>query len=309
MARIPVRTALLTVLVVLGLAATSCGAAPGGTRTVGDNSKKVLTVSAIPDQDPDQLQRLYDGFAKYLAKATDTQVKYVPVTDYTASVTAFRRGDLDMVFFGGLTGVQARLQVPGAKTLAQRDIDEAFTSVFVVNTSTGITPFTDVAGLKKLAQHTFTFGSETSTSGRLMPQYYLDQAGVKLTDFTGKVGFSNSHDATVKLVEAGTYQTGALNSAVWDDRVKAGTVDTSKVVEVFRTPPYHDYHWLARPDLDKKFGNGFTQRVQDALLQLDGSDQQERDVLALFHAKKFIATRPENYQQIETVGRSSGLIH
>jgi phosphonate transport system substrate-binding protein len=141
-----------------------------------------------------------------------------------------------------------------------------------------------------------------------MPQYFLSQAGVPMSAFTGQAGFSGSHDATIKLVQAGTYQTGVLNSAVWDKRLKEGTVDTHKVTEVFRTPEYHDYHWLIRPDADERFGNGFTARVKAALLALDGSDAQERQILELFEAKKFIATAPENYRQIETVGRQIDLI-
>lgn len=300
------RIAAALVALTLGLA--SCGQSPGSSRTAGDGSDATLSVSAIPDQDPQLLQRLYGVVADYLAKTLGVKVRYVPVTDYTASVAAFRRGDLDLVFFGGLTGVQARLQVPGAQPLAQRDIDTKFHSVFIANTATGIKPVHDVAGLKTLAGHTITFGSQTSTSGRLMPQYFLSQAGAPLSEFTGQAGFSGSHDATIKLVEAGTYQTGALNSSVWDDRVKDGTVDTHKVSEVFRTPEYHDYHWLIRPDADQRFGSGFTSRVKAALLALDGGDAQERQILELFEAKKFITTAPENYQQIEAVGRQIGLI-
>lgn len=300
---------LLRTAAVLGgltLALTSCGHSPGSARTADADS--TLSVSAIPDQDPQLLQRLYGTVAGYLSRTLKVKVRYVPVTDYTASVTAFRRGDLDLVFFGGLTGVQARLQVPGAKVLAQRDIDERFRSVFIANTTTGIRRFGDLGGLKALAGHTFTFGSQTSTSGRLMPQYFLSQAGVKLADFTGQAGFSGSHDATIKLVTAGTYQTGALNSSVWDERLKAGTVDTGKVREVFRTPEFHDYHWLIRPDVDQRLGNGFTDRVRAALLALDGSDDQERQILRLFEAKRFIPATPEDYRQVEDVGRQIGLI-
>ncbi|MGH3749674.1 MAG: putative selenate ABC transporter substrate-binding protein, partial [Micromonosporaceae bacterium] len=217
-------------------------------------------------------------------------------------------GDLDLVFFGGLTGVQARNQVPGAIPVAQRDIDAKFKSVFVANPASGIAPVGEVAGLTALGNHTFTLGSESSTSGRLMPQFFLDKAGVTLDDFKGQVGFSGAHDTTVKLVAAGTYDVGALNAAVWDELRSAGKVDSAKVREVFRTPPYHDYHWLLRPDADKRFGAGFTDRVRATLLGIDGSDGPERKILQLFQAGEFIATKPENYLQIEKVARDSGLI-
>lgn len=293
----------------LCLVLAGCGQdAPGGSAADTRGSGETLTVGAIPDQDPQELARRYGTVADYLADRLGVQVRYEPVTDYTASVTAFRRGDLDLVFFGGLTGVQARLQVPGARAIAQRDIDADFHSVFIANTRSGIPPIDEVAGLNALAGHTFTFGSQVSTSGRLMPQFFLAEAGVGLDDFAGEVGFAGSHDATAKLVEAGTYEAGVLNEAVWDERTKAGRVDTSKVHEVFRSPAYHDYHWVIRPDVDERFGDGFAGKISNALLALDGSDDQERQILGLFQAGKFIPTKAENYQPIEQAAREAGLV-
>ncbi|MGQ0842343.1 putative selenate ABC transporter substrate-binding protein [Actinokineospora sp.] len=294
------------VLLLPALALVACGTAPGDVR--GDAGDRVLSISAIPDQDPEKLQRLYGTVSEYLSDELGVKVRYVPVTDYTASVVAFERGDLDLVFFGGLTGVQARDRVPGALPIAQRDIDAKFRSVFIANTTSGIEPIADVAGLKSLAGQSFTFGSDSSTSGRLMPQHFLAQAGVSVDDFAGKAGFSGSHDTTAKLVEAGTYRAGVLNAAVWDDRVKSGKIDGTKVREVFRTPTYHDYHWLIRPDVDAEFGAGFTQRVSDTLLGMSAADERARVILDLFQAKQFVATKPANYDQIEVVARASGLL-
>ncbi|NJO84864.1 MAG: phosphate/phosphite/phosphonate ABC transporter substrate-binding protein, partial [Blastochloris sp.] len=170
-----------------------------------------FTTGAIPDQDPEQLQRLYSKLAQYLEAELEVPVVYKPVTDYTAAVTAFRVGDLDMVWFGGLTGVQARLQVPGASAIAQRDIDANFHSVFIANKKSGIEPIQTAQDLTALKGRSLTFGSESSTSGRLMPQYFLQEAGVELEDFKGQVGFSQNHDATLQLVTAGTYEVGAMN--------------------------------------------------------------------------------------------------
>ena len=298
-------TCLLAAAALLLLAA--CGSGPQGVAAEA-GGKQVLTVSAIPDQDPQELQRRYEAVSSYLGEKLGITVTYKPVTDYTASVTGFRRGDLDAVFFGGLSGVQARLQLPGSVLLAQRDIDAKFRSVFIAGAGTGIAPVTNVAGLAELRGKSLTFGSEVSTSGRLMPQFFLGQAGVTAADLAGDPGFSGSHDATIKLVQAGTFQAGALNSAVWDARVKDGTVDPAKVTEIFRTPPYHDYHWLGRPDLDEKFGAGFTERLRAALLDLDGSDQREKDILALFSAGSFVPTTADNYTDIEAVARQLGLI-
>lgn len=295
------RSGFLSLTAVLSLVvAAACGGDGGGEAT--------FTIGAIPDQDPEKLQRTYGELATYLEESLGVSVEYVPVTDYAAAVTAFRVGELDMVWFGGLTGVQARLQVPGAHAVAQRGIDAEFHSVFLANRSTDLEPVDSLAGLTRLRGHTFTFGSQISTSGRLMPQYFLSLAGVSLEDFQGEPGFSGSHDKTIKLVEAGTYDAGAANAQVWRSRVEEGRVDTSRVRVIWRTPPYHDYHWVVRPGLDERFGDGFTDRVREVLLALDGDTPEEEAILDLFGAERFVATADSNYDRIESVGREIGKI-
>lgn len=268
-----------------------------------------LTIGAIPDQDPEKLNRLYGILAEYLTAELGVTVEYKPVQDYAASVTAFKVGDLQLVWFGGLTGVQARLQVEGAQAILQRDIDAEFHSVFIVNKAAGIEPFEKLEDLAKLKGLAFTFGSESSTSGRLMPQYFLSQAGVNVkTDFAGEVGFSGSHDATIKLVEAGSFDAGALNEQVWNARVKDNQVNTDEVYVVFRSPAYFDYHWIIRPEVEETFGEGFTQKVIDAFTKLNPEVAEHKEILDLFGAQKFIPTANENYASIEAVAREIGLI-
>lgn len=309
-ARRPHRS-LVPLLLAVALVAAACGSDddPAGEADAGpDPSSETFTIGAIPDQDPEVLQRLYGDVADYLAAELGVTVEYVPVTDYAASVSLFRAGDLDMVWFGGLTGVQARLQVEGAEAIVQRDIDENFHSVFIANTASGVEPFEEIDGLDTLAGTRFTFGSESSTSGRLMPQYFLGQAGVSTDDFDGPPGFSGSHDTTIELVEAGTFETGALNEQVWAARTEAGEVDQGKVQVVFRTPAYHDYHWVIRPDVGERFGDGFTDDVTAALVELDPAEPDDAEILELFGAERFIETDDGNYDQIEEVARQLGLV-
>ena len=300
---------LLCGVLFLLLALVACSSKPSETSSPSGAAKnQPFTTGAIPDQDPEKLQRLYSKLATYLQKELGVPVTYKPVTDYTAAVTAFKVGDLDMVWFGGLTGVQAQLQVKGAEAIAQREIDAQFHSIFIANKTIGLKPIQDVSGLKELRGHTFTFGSESSTSGRLMPQYFLKQAGVSLNDFKGQVGFSSSHDATIKLVEAGTYDTGVLNEQVWKSRVKSGEVNLNKLEVLWRTPSYYDYHWVINPSVKQRYGNDFVKKVQVALLKLNPNVPEQKEILDLFGAQKFIATQNSNYTQIETVGREIGKI-
>ena len=274
-------------------------------------ASQVLRISAIPDQNPERLNRLYGLVAAELSDQLVVKVRYVPLIDYTAAVTGFRRGDLDLVWFGGLTGVQARLQTPGALVLAQRDVDARFRSVFIANRMAlqGLTPFSSIDELSKLQGKRFSFGSESSTSGRLMPQFFLAKAGVQPKDFSGgQPGFSGSHDATIALVQSGAYEAGALNEQVWESRLKEGKVDTSKVLVLWRTPTYPDYHWVAQGNLNKRFGAGFTSKLQQALLNLSPDQPRQAQVLELFGAKRFIKAPVEQYASIESVGRQLGKI-
>ncbi|MEI2578819.1 putative selenate ABC transporter substrate-binding protein [Scytonema sp. PRP1] len=299
---------LVSGALLLLLPLTACSSSTTGTSGTGAKEVKPLVTGAIPDQDPEKLQRQYTKLASYLQKELNVPVEYKPVTDYTAAVTAFKVGDLDLVWFGGLTGVQARLQVPGAEAIAQRDVDEKFHSVFIANKKTNLKAFKDTADLKQLKGRTFTFGSESSTSGRLMPQYFLQQAGVNLTDFKGQAGFSGDHDKTIKLVEAGTYEVGALNEKVWQKRVNAKEVDLNKVEVLWRTPAYYDYHWVMNPQLKQRYGEDFGKRVQNALFKLDPKVPEQKEILDLLQAEKFIPTKNENYTQIEKIGREIGKI-
>ncbi|WP_181310374.1 putative selenate ABC transporter substrate-binding protein [Nocardioides campestrisoli] len=297
------RTVLVGALGALGGLLAACGSSESA------EDSPVLSISAIPDQDPSELVAREQRLADYLAETLDVEVEYVPVTDYAASVQLFTAGDLDLVFYGGLTGVQARLQTPGATLVAQRDIDEEFRSVFIAGTRTGIDPIESVEGLTALTGRRFTFGSESSTSGRLMPEWFLQEAGLDgATDFPGEPGFSGSHDQTIELVASGSYEAGVLNEQVWEDRTADGTVDPDEVVEVFRTPTYHDYHWIAGPETDDRFGEGFTDRLRDAMLALDGSTPQEEELLAGYGAGALVPTEPDNYQQVEEIARKLGLV-
>lgn len=304
---------LVALLALLALVAAGCGGDGDDTATGGDEgpdpaSAEPLVISAIPDQDPEKLQRLYGSVAEYLSDKLDVTVRYEPVTDYTASVSLFATGELDLVWFGGLTGVQARLQTDGSRVVAQRDIDAEFHSVFIANTASGIGPVDDVAGLGALKGKRFTFGSESSTSGRLMPQHFMEQAGVAPGDLAGPPGFSGSHDKTIALVESGTYEAGVVNEQVWKASVDGAKVDTSKVKEIFRTPAYHDYHWVLGTDAATRYGDDFADKVTQAFLDLDASDPAAKAILDLFGATAFVATDEANYAEIEEVGRRVGLI-
>ncbi len=280
-----------------------------GLLSCSNQTEKTLRIGAIPDQNPERLNRLYSLLSSELSKELNVPVRYKAVTNYPAAVSAFRTDSLDLVWFGGLTGVQARLQKPGAEVIAQRDIDAKFTSVFIANTKSGIKPLKSLSGLQQLNGKRFTFGSESSTSGRLMPQHFLQQAGVQMSDFSGgKPGFSGSHDATIALVQSGSFDAGVLNESVWESAQKNGRIDPAKVKVIWRTPPYADYHWLAQPNLDEKFGDGFTENLKSTLTGLKKSSKPQEKILELFGANSFVDADKTQYITIEKIGRQLGKV-
>ncbi len=264
---------------------------------------QTFTFTAIPDQDESRLEQRFGKVAEHLEEALGVPVKYVPVKSYPAAVTAFRNDEVQMAWFGGLSGVQARRLVPGSRAIAQGQEDTAFKSYFIANSSTGLEPGDSLPDAFA-EQPSFTFGSKGSTSGRLMPEYYFrERFGAPPQELIDKVGFSGDHSRTLSLVESGAYATGALNYQVWDQALADGDIDTDKVQVIWETPAYPDYHWTVRGDLDQRFGDGFSQRVTEVLLAID-----DPELLEAFPRSAFVPADNDDYQAIEDTAESIGLL-
>lgn len=265
-------------------------------------SAQTLYFSAIPDEDETALVERFSAVAEYLEEELGVDVEFVPVKSYPAAVTAFRNDQVQLAWFGGLTGVQARLLTPGSRAIAQGIEDQAFVTYFIANTGTGLlesdTFPLDARGL------TFTFGAETSTSGRLMPEFYLrEMTGEAPDEFFARVGFSGDHSQTLRLVASGAYQLGALNYAVYDKAVADGLPEVETAQVIWRTPPYPDYNWTIRGDVDEQFGEGFTDRVQAALLGIT-----DPKLLEAFPREGFVPASNGDYVPIEETARALDLI-
>lgn len=265
-------------------------------------SAQTFVFTAIPDEDETRLRERFQAVADYLADELDVEVRYVPVKSYAAAVSAFRNDQVQLAWFGGLSGVQARSRVPGSQALAQGREDTEFVTYFIAHESTGLEAG---AGLTdEFKDMTFTFGSKGSTSGRLMPEYHIRQTYDAAPDEVfSKVGFSGNHSRTASLVASGAYQLGALNYAVFENEIEAGNIDPEDVVIVWKTPPYADYQWSIRGDVDQRFGEGFTERVRRALLNMD-----DPELLESFPRSEFIPASNDDYTTIENVARQIGLI-
>ncbi|QBE62047.1 putative selenate ABC transporter substrate-binding protein [Pseudoduganella lutea] len=262
------------------------------------HAQQVLRVSAIPDEAPTELQRKFKPLGEYLSKKTGLKVEFTPVTDYAASVEGLVNNKLDMVWFGGFTFVQAKDRSKGQVVpLVQRVEDEKFRSVFIT-TSPSITKLADLKG------KTLSFGSESSTSGHLMPRSFLLAAKIDPDSDLKRIAFSGAHDATVAAVSGGKVDAGALNISVWEKLVGEKKVDTSKVRVFYTTPTYYDYNWTVRADMPADL----KKKITDAFLALDPSTPEGKEILDLQRATKFIPTKAENYVNIEAAAKNAGLL-
>jgi len=264
---------------------------------------KVLRFSAIPDQNTTELIQRFQPLAAELTRVLGVAVEYVPARDYQASVEMFRNGDIQLAWFGGLTGVQARAAVPGARAIAQGKADPAYYSYFIANASTGLSRQDSFP--REIAAHSFTFGSESSTSGRLMPAFFIRQnTGLSPAEFFSQpFGFSGSHDKTCALVEAGRFEVGVVNYKVYDRRVSEGKLDSTRCRIIWRTPVFADYNFTAHPQLEQMFGAGFTQKLQQALLGISGPA-----ILAALPREQLIAAENADYDGIAAVARDLGMV-
>jgi phosphonate transport system substrate-binding protein len=281
-------------LVVLALAAALVAPPAALAQSAG-----VLRVSAIPDEAPTELQRKFKPLGDYLKRETGLDVQFIPVTDYAAVVEGLATNKLDLAWLGGFTYVQARLRTHGGVVpIVQRAEDAKFTSRFIVPTNSTAKTLADLKG------KTFAFGAPSSTSGSLMPRYYLLQAGIDPERDFKSVAFSGAHDATVAFVAAGRAEAGVLNASVMDKLVESKNANVEKVRVLAITPPYFDYNWTVRPGLDP----AITKKLTDAFLRLDPANPAMKEIMDLQRASKFIPTQNSNYDGIEAAARSAGLV-
>ena len=279
------RTLALTSALVLSLTALASQAAD------------VLRVSAIPDEAPTELLRKFQPLGAYLEQELGMKVEFVPVADYPAVVEALATDRLDMAWLGGFTFVQVYLKTGNAIPLVQREQDAEFISNFITANS-------EVNSLADLKGKTFAFGSISSTSGSLMPRYFMLQDGIQPESFFSRIGYSGAHDATAAWVQAGRVDAGVLNASVWDKLVANGKVDTGKVRVFATTPTYYDYNWTVRGTLDP----ALAEKIKQTFLALDPANPAHKEILDLQAASRFIETEPANYKGIEEAARAADLL-
>lgn len=262
-------------------------------------AQETFKVTTIPEEAATEQTRKFGPIARYLERELGRKVEFTPVTDYPAAVEALVNKQVDLVWFGGFTHVQAQIRSGGKVIpIAQREEDAQFRSVFIAKTDSGIKTLADLKGKQ------VSFGSQSSTSGHLMPRNFLLEAGLNPERDFKRVAYSGAHDATIASVVSGRVDAAGLDITVWRKFVKEEKVDTAKVNVFYTTPPYYNYNWSVHADMPVDL----RERLTKALLSLSPATAEGREILELNRATKYIATKAENYKGLEQAGRSAGLI-
>ncbi len=261
-------------------------------------AQPVFRVTAIPDESPTELARKAGPLMKYLEQQIGMKVEFIPVTDYAASVEALVNKKVGMAWFGGFTFVQAHNRSGGKiNPLVQREEDEKFKSVFITSDPA-------IKALADLKGKDVSFGSQSSTSGHLMPRSFLLQAGLTPEKDFRRVAYSGAHDATIAAVSAGKVQAGALNISVWEKFVADKKVDPDKVRAFYTTTPYFDYNWSVHTDM----APALQDKLSKAFLALNKNTAEGKEILELQRASRFVPSKPDNYKGIAAAAASAGLL-
>jgi phosphonate transport system substrate-binding protein len=267
--------------------------------SVDAKAQQTFKVTTIPEEAATEQTRKFGPIVKYLESKLGMKVEFTPVTDYPAAVEAMVNKNVDLVWFGGFTYVQASVRSGGKVVpIAQREEDTKFQSVFITTAKSGIKTLADLKGKQ------VSFGSQSSTSGHLMPRSFLLQANIDPDKDFKRVAYSGAHDATIASVVSGKVDAAALDITVWNKFVKEGKVDVKEVVVFYTTPGYFNYNWAVHADMPVAMRD----RVQKALTDLDPATPQGKEILELNRATRYIPTKAENYKGIETAARSAGLL-
>ena len=263
------------------------------------SAQTVLRVTTIPEEAATEQIRKFGPLTKYLERTVGMKIDFIPVNDYPAAVEALVNKQVELVWFGGFTYVQAQIRSGGKIIpIAQREEDTSFRSVFITQTNSGIKRLADLKGKQ------VSFGSPSSTSGHAMPRSFLLDAGIDPEKDFKRVAYSGAHDATIAAVVNGRVDAAALDITVWRKFVSENKVDTTKVDVFFTSPPFYNYNWSVHADMPAPL----REKITAALLNLNMNNPEGKEILTLNRATKYIPTKPENYKGLENAARNIGLI-
>lgn len=273
--------------------------AGGAAGEVRAQTPQVLRVTIAPGTSPTELTRRFAPLGRHLERELEMRVEWVVIADYEGVVDAMVGRKVDLAMLGGFTFVLANERSGGKIIpLVQRDRDATERSVFITREGSGIHQLEDLKG------QTLAFGPPFSTSGHLMPRVALVAAKIQPERDLRRVTFANGHDAVAAAVMGGRADAGALHVLAWERLVEDKKVDPAVLRVFFTTPSYQDSNWSVHADMPA----ATREAIKAAFLKLRASRPEDREILDLQRATKFLPTRVENYNGIKAAAENAGLL-
>jgi len=251
---------------------------------------ETLRIGILPDQDPETLRRRFAPILKYLSAALQIPCELRIPESYEHLLELFHNDEIDLGYFGGYSFVNARQQ-DRAVPLVMRRIDTRFTSLFLVHANSTAQKMDDLQG-KRIG-----FGSALSTSGHLMPRYFLQQMKMEPEEYFSRVAYSGAHDKTVYWVRDGVIDVGTANANTVRSMLGQNLVGSDEIRILWETPPYADYVWAVKPAIDENT----RLHIRDAFLELSPEVEEHKAILEALHASGYVPADNEFFSNLETI--------
>jgi len=183
----------------------------------------------------------------------------------------------------------------GLIPLVQRESDLQYHSLIIANTSKPIYSLSDLKGKQ------FAYGDINSTSGHVIPYLEMKRAGLN-PDTDLQFRYSGEHSATVKLVEMGMVDAGAVDEAIFNAMIKDGRADRNRLRVIHTSKSFVDYVYVAR----RGMSDSEKEKFAAALLAL--KEGKNDDILKLLRASKFVKANDGEYAAIREAAQELKLV-
>jgi len=284
------RPVWLLTIIVIGCVLLSCS-------SEDDTEQQVVRISVLPDQEETRLRKRFEPLIAYLSETLSMRVELFIPESYADQLQRFYNGEYDIARFGGFSFVKAN-EKTGAVPIVMRDIDTRFASYFLVGADNPASKISDMKGQR------FSFGSKSSTSGHLMPRYFLMKQNIATEEYFSQVQYSGAHDRTAYLVRDGKADLGVANAIVIDRLYKEGKLNKDQVRILWKTPPYADYVWAASAKLPKQL----RLQIQNAFMDLSKNVPEQAQILQALEAGVYLPASPEDFASLKQISHELRLL-
>jgi phosphonate transport system substrate-binding protein len=240
---------------------------------------------------------LWEGMREHF-QSHGVAIDFALYSSYERQLEALLHGHIDIAWNSCISHVRAKRRTEGKVIgIAMRDRDRDACAKILIRREIVVKKLTDLHG------KTLAVGSRDSAHARIMPLYYLKQAGVdlgqvKLMAFDADVGKHGDTQVSeldvLAAVHEGRAQAGIVGSLVWQAEQAAGRIDL-RVLDVLWTTPTFDLRIFdALPTL----GPDKIEIFRKVLLEMNYANPKHRRLLDLEGLRRWLPGREQSYTPV-----------